>query len=304
MDGRGLGLLVGIDGSEGGDRALDWAARAAAAQDSSITVAYVISGFGPSDLPTTAGLRNLDLRAAQAIVDTGVQRAGQATPGLPVTGRRVEGDPATELITLSADADQVVLGSRGHGGFASLLVGSVATKVAGHAACPVVVVRDDAHPTGPVVIGIDGSDRGEAALRYGFSYADRHRLPVRGLHVYHVDPPMARYLTEAAGAEVAGTELAGTDAAGAEATAAEAARRSSEQLVGARLRSWQEKYPDVVVEAETDIGSPARHLVDLSTTASLLVVGHRGHGRLAGLVLGSVSQAVLTHAHCPVVITR
>jgi nucleotide-binding universal stress UspA family protein len=151
-----------------------------------------------------------------------------------------------------------------------------------------VVVRGRTTPGGRVIVGVDGSDQAETALEYGFAHADRHGLPLLALHVYTPDAyayPMAPtpYLVP--------QELDRIRADAAHAT---------EELVS----RWSAKYPDVRTDWAVEEGQAAHQLVDASREAALLVVGSRGHGRLVGMVLGSVSQAAVRHAHCPVAVVR
>jgi nucleotide-binding universal stress UspA family protein len=139
-----------------------------------------------------------------------------------------------------------------------------------------------------VVVGVDGSDHAETALEYGFAYADRHGLPLLALHVYAPDTfayPMAPTPYPVP------QEL---ERIRADAT------RATEELVG----RWSAKYPDVQADRAVEEGQAAHQLVDASRGAALLVVGSCGHGRLVGMVLGSVSQAAVRHAHCPVAVVR
>jgi nucleotide-binding universal stress UspA family protein len=130
----------------------------------------------------------------------------------------------------------------------------------------------------------------DAALEYGFAFADRHGVPLVALHAYPPDYvyPMTPYPMPAYRAED------------------ERARIRAEALraVEHGLGKWTEKYPQVRVRPEVAQGGAAEQLVEASRTASLLVVGTRGHGGLAGMLLGSVSHAVLRHAHGPVVVAR
>jgi len=192
------------------------------------------------------------------------------------------------LLAESTRAELVVLGDRGLGGFAGLLIGSVAVALAAHAACPVVVVRG-AEPDRttsrpePVVVGVDGSPAGEAAVAFAFEAAALRGVPLVAVHTWRdllVDATMA--------------PLVDWDAVEAD----------EREVLAERLAGWGEKYPDVEVRRLVTRDRPAHALVQESGRAQLVVVGSRGRGGIAGMLLGSVSQALLHHSACPVVVTR
>jgi nucleotide-binding universal stress UspA family protein len=141
------GITVGVDGSEHSRRALDWAVREAGLRGAALTVLavhQVASNYWtgspeayPADQPAAEAVR----RAAEDVVQEAVSQAGEPGPA-SVTVRAVSGLPARELVNASSDADLVVVGSRGGGGFSALVLGSVTNQVVSHAACPVVVIPD------------------------------------------------------------------------------------------------------------------------------------------------------------------
>jgi nucleotide-binding universal stress UspA family protein len=288
MDAQPMGVLVGVDGSACAQQALVWAAADAAARGTGLTVAAVVELPQLADVPITAQLLDTAARTGRIIADKAAVRARAMTPGTAVDSRVSTGGAAAELLRLATGAEEVVVGSRGDGGFAALLLGSVGCQVAAHADRPVVVVRGDATTGGAVVVGIDGSDHSELALEYAFGYADRHRLPLLALRVdapdvfmypmvptpYPVPQELARIRTEIT--------------------------LATEEVVG----RWAAKHPGVRVESAVRAGQPTEQLIEASREAALLVVGSRGHGRLSGMLLGSVSQAAVRHAHCPVAVVR
>jgi nucleotide-binding universal stress UspA family protein len=284
MQAQRLGVLVGVDRSECGQQALDWAVQDAATRGSVLTVAHVVDLPRIADVPLSTDLLDAAARAGRQILDAAVGRSHRTHPELEISSRLATGSPAAELLLLAADADQLVVGSRGHGGFASLLLGSTAGQVAAHASCPVLVVRGSASAGGPVVVGVDGSDRGEAALDYGFAYAARHGLPLHAVHFY---PNYTRTL-----------------AYPMPALNLDRVRESAERVLGQAVDRWSGKHPDVPATYLVAEGTPAHQLAEASKDASLLVVGSRGHGGFAGMLLGSVSQAVIRHAHCTVAVAR
>jgi nucleotide-binding universal stress UspA family protein len=290
MSTEGIGILVGVDQSACSQQALAWAAADAKAKRLPVTIAGVVDLPLLPDVPISRELVNSAEQAVRERIDAAAARTRDLTGGIAVRTRVLTGDPAAELLRLAAGAEEVVVGSHGTGRFGRLLIGSVGARVAEHATCAAIVVRGE-RTDGRVVVGIDTSPHSEPALDYGFGYAEAHGVPLVALHVYTIGafvypvmpypmPPypvaeeMARYRAEAL--------------------------RTAEHSLG----KWTEKYRDVEVRVEVAEGSAAHELVEASRTASLLVVGTRGHGGVTGMLLGSVSHAVLRHAHCPVVIAH
>jgi nucleotide-binding universal stress UspA family protein len=197
------------------------------------------------------------------------------------------GSPVAVLQAESTRAELVVLGDRGLGGFAGLLIGPVAVTLAAHAACPIVVVRgpepDRMVRSEAVVVGVDGSPTSEGAVAFAFEAAALRGVPLVAVHTWFdmvVDATMAPLIdwdvTEA----------------------------DEREVLAERLAGWAEKYPDVAVRRLVARDRPARALVEESGRAQLVVVGSRGRGGISGLLLGSVSQALLHHAACPVAVVQ
>jgi nucleotide-binding universal stress UspA family protein len=148
------GIVVGVDGSDHSRRALIWAMRQAAQQQVPLTVLAVrpdpvrpVTGvyWGVHAYPEDTHNREVARKAIQEMVEQVRNDISETVPR--VTVNVVTGDPAEELVQASRGADMVVVGSRGSGGFASLLMGSVSSKVTHHAACPVVVIRGEGQPS-------------------------------------------------------------------------------------------------------------------------------------------------------------
>jgi nucleotide-binding universal stress UspA family protein len=142
------GIFVGVDGSDHSRLALGWALREAARHRMPLTVIAVHPHpvrpatdiyWAVPDLPADPRDEEGELNALRQFVDKVASETGETVPGVSLAVQT--GDPAEELIKASRDADLLVVGSRGSGGFARLLLGSVSSKVAHHAACPVVVIR-------------------------------------------------------------------------------------------------------------------------------------------------------------------
>ena len=139
------GIIVGIDGSTHSRRALEWAVNEAAARHAPLTVLTVnqaVAGYwgGPVAYPGDSDLTEKAREAAQQETDSVLAKVDEGSRPPSVTVRAVSGLPAEELLSAAADADMIVIGSRGAGGFKRLLLGSVSTQVTHHAGCPIVVI--------------------------------------------------------------------------------------------------------------------------------------------------------------------
>ncbi|GGL06559.1 universal stress protein [Salinibacterium xinjiangense] len=206
-----------------------------------------------------------------------------------------EGSAARTLLDESRSADVLIVGSRGHGGFVGLLLGSVSSQCAAHSSCAVIVV----HPTdntstdntssmssaGPIVVGHDGSADADEALKWALATAamlDTQLEVVRTWSIDHIPPQF--------------TEEHGYVPSFEEVTA-----RVHRDLVAGTHR-LTEGHPNVEVTFRAALSQPAEALIESSKHARMIVVGSRGRGGFAGLVLGSVSTTCAAHAHCPVVV--
>jgi len=278
-------VVVGVDGSRSALDAVGWAAREAHRRHRRLLVVHAQLPLPFDNLELTDQLRDDLHRVAWRWLHEAADVAREAAPGLEPELRLEAGEPLTALIRMSTSAYEVVVGSRGYGGFTGLMAGSTAMALSAHAHSPVVVVRGSVAGRGPVVVGVDGSPSGDQAVGRAFEQADLEGADLVAVHVWHRLP-----------AWVSGLAL---DERGRVEMEAEHHRLLSERLAG-----WQEKHPDVHVERVVAEGHVARRLVDYSDTARLVVVGSRGRDGFAGLLLGSTSQALLHHAPCPVLVAR
>jgi nucleotide-binding universal stress UspA family protein len=137
-----------------------------------------------------------------------------------------------------------------------------------------------------VVVGADGSEGSTGAIGYAFAQASERLLP---LTVVHVSTPASSRTT--VGLRPTRSDLA-------------AIAQHEQALTAEEVAGWSEQYPDVRVNRHVLSGHPVTALVEHSEGAEMLVVGSRGRSAFAGLLLGSVSQGVLQHAHCPVAVVR
>ncbi|SDZ29661.1 Nucleotide-binding universal stress protein, UspA family [Micromonospora pattaloongensis] len=293
--GAARGTVVGVDGSGESLDAVRWAARRARAVGDPLRLVYGYSP--PMPVPTMPVLAVTPdvvpeeyIRAADDLLATAADAARGAADGVEVSTEAVLGGPARVLVEASGRAALVVIGSRGRGGFAGLLLGSVGVQVSGHARCPTAVVRGEEHPGGVVVVGVDGSEPSHAALRFGFAEAAWRRVPVLAVHAWQRPTPLS--LPEATAAGFSEDFDPASVERRARATATDA------------LAPLRAQFPEVEVREQVIEASPPGRLVEASRDAALVVVGSRGRGGFAGLLLGSTSQGVLQHAECPVVVTR
>lgn len=274
-------ILVGYDGSPDADLAIQWAAQTALLEHRSVSVVIIDD---PGALPGVAWVPE----------DYLVEMANQATEVLVEVGvidgnvTRRHGAVVPTLIAMAQDASLVVLGSRGHSRVGEFFVGSVSQHLAGHAPCPVAVVRP--LPTGGpevsrIVVGLDGSRASETALAFACRRAQLTGEKVSAVRAakfgpVHLDwrggmPPALGLFLE------------------------EEERQLAKSMVEAVAA-----HPDIEIESEFISLAPAEALVETSANASLVVVGSRGLDAFAGMLLGSVSHEVLHRAHCPVVVVR
>ena len=284
-------VLVGVDGSPASVTAVEWASHTAALHHRPLTLVHVLTPPAVMTFPETpmpAGYAEWQqeqgrryLRDALTIAEG---RLG-ADAAARVTGETVLGSTVPILEELSRDAAMLVVGSRGYGPLRRSLLGSVSSAVVRHAHCPVAVCHHDHQVSGseqgPVVVGIDGSPVSEAATALAFEEAS-----VRGAEL------VAIYAWQ----DTAVLDFPGIDAA--------AMQSDGELVLAERLAGWQERYPDVTVHRVVVGDRPADQLIEQSRTARLVVVGSHGRGGFTGMLLGSVSRAVVQSAHAPVIVAR
>lgn len=180
----------------------------------------------------------------------------------------------------------VVVGCRGRGALARGVLGSVSNGLLHHAHCPVAVIHDEdplmPHPSkAPVVVGVDGSPASERAVALAFEEASLRGVDLVAVHAW----------SDSGVFEFPGADWSTLQAMG-------------EQTLGERLAGWQERYPDVLVRRIVVADKAAHQLVEQAESAQLLVVGSRGRGGVAGMLLGSVSTAVVNAARMPVLVVR
>jgi nucleotide-binding universal stress UspA family protein len=302
-------VLVGVEDVDA-HAALRWAAVEAERLGLPLRVLHAYStetsypwGYG---YPLPAGVLHDVEEAARSnalsVLEDAAERVRDEFPGLAVTTTVARTSAAASLVTASQEACVVVVGRRAHKHPWVAALGSVSLAVAAHAACPVVVVPESQGATpgtqpgtqpdlpfrpqraaGQVVVGVDDSPESLDAVGFAFAHARAHDLGVVAVHGWWVDPAVMALAEGAEWAEI-----------GAE----------DEVVVDAILAPWLARYPGVTVSRVVARERPSDALVEAGDGAALLVVGSRGRGGFAGLLLGSVSRQVLQHATCPVAVVR
>jgi nucleotide-binding universal stress UspA family protein len=278
-------IVAATDGSEDSLRAVDWAAREAVLRGAPLRIVSaaallprVADSEGHSDYPTVSDTVRKDSDVA---LTAAADRAAKVSPDLLIDTDHLAGAPAAAVTEAGSGALMLVVGSRGVGAFTAMILGSVSRYAATHASSPVVVVREEigaAHRQ--VGVGIGDLEGHAAPLTFAFEEAALRKASLVAVHAWHIP----RSEISRAGEAFGGPERSSVQ------------REVTEQL-GALLREWQDKYPDVTVSQDVVHGHPGRILSGLSARADLVVLGrhHAHHGP------GAVTHAVLNHAHGTIV---
>ncbi len=286
------GIVVGVDASPSSTAAVRWAAREAAMRHEGLTLVHGAAPLvaGSSTVTWTAPIPADVLRAKQEyseqLVDDAAQTATDSAGGLQIHREVIAWAPVPALVDLSRDAQLIVVGRRGTGRLPRVPLGSVSTAMIHHAHCPVAVIHDEApaedEPASPpVVVGIDGSPASELATAIAFDEASWRGVELVALHASCDSDPSG----------IHGLEWA-------------VVKPRAQEALAERLAGWQERYPDVRVRRVVVFDRPAHHLLEQAATAQLVVVGSHGRGGFAGMLLGSVSTAVVQAARIPVIVAR
>ena len=288
-------VVVGVDGSDSARHAALWAAVAAVHRHLPLRLVHAVKvpalAYPGGQAVDQQFFEELEQAGHRVLADVRAEIA-EIHPELAVHTEVVIADAVATLVAESETAHLMVLGSRGLGGFTGILVGSTAVALVAHGNCPVAVIRgrtpDGIPPAGgPVVVGVDGSPTSEAAVAIAFEEASLRRCDLVAVHTwieYQSDNTYAYARQFVMDWEAIETRERGT--------------------LAERLAGWQEKYPDVLVRRIVTRDRPVRALLEQAAEAQLLVVGSRGHGGFAGMLLGSTSQALIYHATCPLLVAR
>jgi nucleotide-binding universal stress UspA family protein len=294
-------ITAGVDGSTESLAAAHWAAREALRRGASLRLVHAWKWHlrPASSVPADLSEREW----AQQILDRAVGSVRAAHPGLRIVDQLVPDSAVAALLAAAEEAQLLVLGSRGLGGVAGFIIGSVSQRVVARSERPVVLVRAgeasaDEHlpvsggvspdeipeiPFRDVVLGLDTRRPCDELIEFAFEAAHRYGA---GLHVIHAfSVPCAD-----------GADLHAVTGSGPEILAAQ------ERAVVATLRPWCEKFPDVSVTESVSEGRAATALVRASSGASLVVVGRRTRDSRLGTHIGPVTHAALHHIGCPVAV--
>lgn len=286
-----MGIVVGIDDSPAARVAVQWAAREAELRNIPLTLVYAISPEVSTWLrtPLPAGVLRWQQDHGRRLVDGALKVVEEATaPGGPaaVQTEILASGAASTLIERSKEAEMVVMGAQGSGRWPGRVLGSVSSALLRHAHCPVAIVHEEDPSTlaasqSPVLVGIDGSPASEVGTAIAFDEASRRRVGLVALHAW---------------SDLDVSEWPGIDWP--------ATQSMAEEVLAERLAGWQEQYPDVQVTRVVVQAQPARRLVEASKEAQLVVVGSRGRGGFAGMLVGSVGETVAQMAPVPVIVAR
>jgi len=278
-------VMVGVDGSEESLLAVEWAAAEARRHSAPLRIVSAPDVMPRMHAPQAspaeiaAALRGIAARA----LDAAITRSEEVAPGLPVDTGLLSGPPAVAVAESGAEASMLVVGARGAGGFAAMMLGSVSRYVAAWAPCPVVVVREETTAVHrEIAVGVRDPEDAAGALAFALEEAALRNADLVVVHTWYWLPPTPG-------------QTGALRPPDPDRIAAEAARH-----LATALKEWQDKYPHVRVRQDVIRGHPGRVLASYSARTDLVVLGRHGHPAGSGPGIGSIQHAVLDHAHGPV----
>jgi nucleotide-binding universal stress UspA family protein len=282
-------IVVGIDGSNDGLRAAEYAAVEATARSAAVQLVHALAVQAPAS-PRIAAFGVEELRTAgEHALQAAELRIAQIDPSIPVTSEISTAPRAHALVETARSATLIVVGRRPVAGLRRILTGSTSTAVAARAKTPVIAVpaswsRALRHRR--IVVGTDGSAEGQDALAFAFAEAARRHTSLATVRAWQVPVRWYGDFVPLTSEEPDWKQLAEVSLA--------------EDLAG-----WSERYPDVPVVRVVEYSpTPAELLIDSVEDAALLVVGARGDGGLPGLDLGWTARSAIAHAPCPVAVVH
>ncbi len=274
------GILVGVDGSPASDAAVRWAADEAVMRGLPVTLMHVVT-----PVVVTWPIRYLASSYAAWQEDNAKHVVEQAQKTLQDVKTEVRhGGCVAELVEASKQAMMIVIGSRGLGEVSGSVFGSVSRGLLHYARSPVAVIRAEqptADAKSPVLLGIDGSRFSESATALAFDEASRRGTDLVALHAWS---DIGAFLPDAVNWQEHEQE--------------------GHEVLAERLAGWTEQYPEVAVRRRIVCDRPAHWLIEESAGSALVVVGSRGRGGFAGMLLGSVSTEVAEASRAPVIVVR
>jgi nucleotide-binding universal stress UspA family protein len=287
------GIVVRVDADA---ETLRWAARDAALRKVPVTLVHVgpMRGFGSSarvliGAPTSDELRQAHTDEARQMLSNAIKVIEDDAGGgdLPaINSELLYAGRVPTLVDLSKQAQMLVVGRRQHAASGGGLDASLTTELLRLAHCPVAVIKDEdsaALPSAhlPVLVGIDGSGGSQLATETAFAEASMRHVELVALHAFSdgdtSTTPNMEWSTP---------------------------QSRAHQVLEEGLAGWQDCYPDVTVRRVVVYNDPARQLSEKSCSAQLLVVGSHGRGGRPGVMLGSVTAAVLKDVGIPVIVAR
>lgn len=282
-------IVAGVDGSTESLAAADWAAREASHRGLALRLVHAWR-WQPLDLPLTQDPAHQERMAAE-VVREAESAIASGFPGLALSAEVLPDTPVAALLSTEERAEMLVIGSRGHGAVAGFLLGSYGQQIIAGATGPVVAVRahGDEEPEpegGEIVVGqLGGPEDSAPALGFAFATAAARGASIRAVRAWSL-PSLYTYSPGS---------MALADEAGGLVPYEQKALREA-------LAPWRERYPDVRVTEQVEIGSAGQVLLTSSGDARLLVVGRRARRGAIGPRIGSVAHAALHLAPCPVAV--
>ncbi|CAN5444660.1 universal stress protein [soil metagenome] len=293
------GMVVGVDGSSASMAAVQWAARDAEMQDLPLEIICVtpplMTGSEAAfDAATAEEFTHWQAAQARVLTDRAYQLALDAsTPARAqqISKHVLSAPVLSSLVDLSRRAAMIVVGCRRDSAVNRTLLGSVSTGLVHHAHCPVAVIHGEAplsalSSRGPVLVGVDGSAASELATAIAFGEASRRGAELMALHAWSDMGPLG--FPPMNWSPIDWRNI----------------KEREEKLLADRLSEWKKRYPKVVVSQRVVCDEPVRRLLDSAQAAQLVVLGSHGRGGFAGMLLGSVSTAVVHSARVPVIVAR